>query len=139
MSYIFNQAFSERLQFYGVQEPLQERILIDKETVWDDHSSPFMIKVIKTSDLDEIKRLIGIDDKYLEDNSIGHPGMKLAMGLKEVTIDTTQLAASAYVFGNSRALKHLKSGIEKIIGQVPVQLAASTELVIDNTFTVDEG
>jgi hypothetical protein len=133
MSDRFSQNFSERLKFYGLQEPLQKNVLIDKETtVWDDQNSPFKVKLIKTSDLDEIKRLIGNDNKAFEDESFKMPETELTENIKKVTQDNVKLLASAYVFGNSQILKHHKGDIEKIIGPVTIQLAAIDDIVISD-------
>lgn len=139
MSIRFSQNFDERLKFHGVQEPLQKSVSIDKETVWDDHTSPFETKLIRTNDLDEIKRLIGNDDKYFEDGSFKLPEMNLAVNLKEITHDNVKLAASAYVFGNSQEVKHLKSDIEKTIGSATIQLAAPSEVVISAPLIIKGG
>ena len=139
MSDRFSQNFSERLNFHGVQEPLQKSVSIDKETVWDDHNSPFEIKLIRTNDLDEVKRLIGTDDKHFEDGTLKFAGTNLAMGIKEVTPENAKLAASAYVFGNSQDVKHLKEGIESTIGSATIQLAAPSEVVISAPLVIKGG
>jgi len=140
MSDRFSKNFSERLEYYGIQEPSQESVSIDEETIWDDHRSPFEVKIIRTNDLDEIKRLIGNDDRHYTEKALEHPPeMNLAMALKEVTPDTVRLAASAYVFGNSQHLKHMKGAIEDNIGSATIQLAALNDLTINQKLVIKPG
>jgi hypothetical protein len=61
------------------------------------------------------------------------------VNLKEITHDNVKLAASAYVFGNSQEVKHLKSDIEKTIGSATIQLAAPSEVVISAPLIIKGG
>jgi hypothetical protein len=133
----FNAAIGDRLSHYGIQEGLlkDKSVTLGKDSQWDDHGAPFNVKVIKTSNIDEIKNLIGIPDEHITEES-ENPEHKDAANLTSVTNDTVTAAANAYVFGNSKKVKHLKSGIEEAIGEVRVHVMGASEIVIDKKLVV---
>jgi hypothetical protein len=135
----YSPKFAERLSHFGIQEDVltQKSIAVKADVHWDDLGAPFKVKVVETSDLDEIKRLIGNNDSDFEKGIVQEsPAMKSVAALKDVKPEKVKDAASAYVFGNSKNVKHLKATIEKQIGTVRVQVAAATEFDVDHKITI---
>ena len=118
----------------------QKVVVIDRSTEWNDDSAPFEVKKITVKDLDEVKKLIGNNDKLFENGTL-KPSQhtKEALGLNQVTTETVRQAASAYVFGHSAPVKHLKDQIENIIGSVTIQQATVDEIIIKEPLTIQPG
>lgn len=140
MSGRFSEKFEDRLKHYGIEDIKKQKIVINQRSEWNDESAPFEVKKITVEDLDEVKRLIGNDDKLFEKGTLKSTNhMEAALGLKEVTSETVREAASAYVYGNSQQLKHLKAQIEKIIGTVSIHIANADEIVISEPLIIQPG
>lgn len=136
----FSEEFEDRLKYYGIDSINKEKIVIDHSIEWTDESAPFEVNKITIEDLDEVKRLIGNADKLFEEGALKPSNhMDAVQGLKEVTVETVRQAASAYVYGNSQPLRHLKGQIEKLIGTVPIHVAGADEIIISEPLTIPPG
>lgn len=124
--------FSKRLAHYGVAQVGHDKIHITDPVTWDKDNCPFTVKTIKTNDLDELKRLIGVPDSDAKQQSDTHRYLSSLSTLPE---DRIFDAASAYIYGDSSTLKQHKAAIESKLGTREVQVATTNTLVVSSVIT----
>lgn len=131
-----NEDFSKRLGHFGISKVGHDHIHISSPIVWDDKNQPFHTTTIKTDDLDEIKRLLGVHDSSVADAEPSDTHKYLA-NLSVLPDDAIYDAASAYVFGNSNLLKHHKAAIENKLGVREIQVVSANTMKVDSVIIID--
>ena len=134
----FSDNFEERVEAFHLDRKLVNKTLtLGEPVVWDDNGAPFPVIIVSVRDIDVIKHLIGVPDKYFEDGLVtAAPQHREAASFTGVTPDNLKQIAHAYVFGDSRKLKQHKNDIENTMGDATLHIAAAETITIDDEMIV---